>query len=348
MKAIIKVSALAHALDITQKLAAPGEDGVVAISYDGTKKLTIRSASDTSQSVVRVQFDSIEGEAVEFGIVLASLRDATKGHTTISMTVANAVVTLKAKGSVITLPTVDTPDIEGVSKAEEEQEWELSAETAATLLGAVKAVALKPTTMLTSWIPIGIRLRKNSGFVCSYDDNRVSWGTIKEGGDFECVAPTDTMVAVLDALKGHSLRVATSKGRLAVTTKTAQVIINTPVDDTLSSLDEVIEKSREMAKQKGQIGALDRGTLQRFFDNARAITGKDRAEIVSNGKTLSIQSTIGAVTHDMPAPEFKVDFEFFAEAVGKVQGSSVNLNVVGSDFLSIGSSVGAIVIGQNQ
>lgn len=344
MKITIDAASLAKALDTMQKLAPP-TNGVVNVSSDG-KRLTMHSASETSQCSLKVPAESVSGPAANFAIPLTGLRDATKGHQSLSLSLANASLTIKAKGYQATLATVDSVPID-VTEPAETKTWEVGAVVSDWLSSAVKAVALKPTTLLSTWIPLGIKIGKRA-FVACYDGQRVSWVSSQEvSGSFECVAPADTMGTLLEVFKGQALKIQTGAGYLKVVTKLASVTVVTPIDEDIPQLSAVMAKVSEASKADGDMRVVGKASLTQFFENARSVVTKERAEIIATG-TMKVKSDIGEVQSKINAGTFKVDYDFFVEAVGKVSGGEVNLKIVEGAFLSIGTEAGSVIVAQNQ
>jgi hypothetical protein len=343
VKTTITAKTLVSALDVCQKLAPPTSE-LVLFKTDG-KRMWVKSSSDTSQCSVRI-VGSVTGEPTEFGVPLSALKDALKGHEEVALSTENAMLHITSKGYSMELATQDPPGYDEL-QADDTQQVELNPDTVVSLLACVKAVALKPTSMLSQWIPVGIKLAGGKAFVCSYDNQRISWGTQKIAGELECVAPADTLISVLDSLKGQSVSLQLSRGRIRAANKLAEVSINIPIDEDLPSLDEVLEKVKAVRAVKGSVCCLHKEELLAFFTNARAITGKDRAEIESDGETLKIVSTTGRVQKKLKGAPFKIDFEFLVEAVSKTKDDVV-INAVGTEFVSIKTEAGTLVLAQNQ
>jgi hypothetical protein len=342
---LLEAAILAKALDTAQKLAAP-VSGAITFIFDG-KRLSLNSVSDLSQCKIKIPTESVEGDATEFAIPLSVIKDAVKGHDRVKISLANATLSIKGKGYTANLATVDVIPMDEMENIEF-KEWTLNGDTSAWLCNAVRAVTLRPTTLLSSWIPVGIKVTPKSAFVACYDNQRISWTSSKEiTGEFECVAPADTISSILDVFREQSIRVETGRGRLRVTSKTVTVSTMMPVEDDLPKLEDVMEKVKAAAKEAGDTKLVPKLILAKFFDNARSVLGKERAEIVATEEGMSVQSSTGKVTSKIEAGVFKIDYEFFVEAVGKAP-VDVMLRVVGDSFLSIGTDLGSIIVAQNQ
>lgn len=341
---VLEAAILAKALDTAQKLAAP-LSGAVTFVFDG-KRLSLHSVSDLSQCKIKIPTESVDGEATEVAIPLGVIKDAVKGHDRVKISLANATLTVKGKGYAANLATVDVIPMDEMEDIEF-KEWQLTSGTSAWLCNAVKAVALRPTTLLSSWIPVGIKVTPKSAFVACYDNQRISWTSSKETtGEFECVAPADTISSILDVFKDQGIKVETGRGRLRVTSKMITVSTMMPVEDDLPKLEDVMDKVKAASKEAGDTKVVPKSVLTKFFDNARSVLGKERAEIVAD-EGMTVQSSTGKVTAKIEAGTFKIDYEFFVEAVSKAP-PDVMLRVVGDSFLSVGTQVGSIIVAQNQ
>jgi hypothetical protein len=346
MKITVDTKIFAKSLDTLLKLAPP-TNTFVSFSFDG-KRLVAESSSDLSQCSLKIPLEAAAGDAIKFAMPIAAMSDAIKGHATLDISVANASLKIKGKGYEANLATVEATELDEVEQIDVKS-WTLEAESLAWLSKAAKQVQLKPTTILSSWVPIGIKVTDKSAFVACYDSQRLCWTASKEAkGDFQCVAPAGTLIAVLDAFQGQTLKVETGKGRLKITSKTAKVTISLPVEDDLPTLEEVMTKVKEAGKMEGKEHTVEKAAVQQFFDNARSVVQKERAEITAGKNGLSIQSNTGKVETKLAAGNFKIDYEFFVEAVSKVASEAVTFKVVEGAFLSIGTAKGSIIVAQNQ
>jgi hypothetical protein len=146
------------------------------------------------------------------------------------------------------------------------------------------------------------------------------------------------------------------RNRIEVKTKTTSVILNLPSTDEIPSLDDVQGKIKEASKIEGQTFEFKKASITAFLDNAKAVIGKDRAELVVSSKkgekgiSAAIRTDQGQVESMIPGKgqgTFKIDYSYFIEGLSKCD-EHVVLNVVDDAFLSMKLKTNSVIIALNQ
>lgn len=350
MKIQLELDALQGGLDMITRLAPP-TSGNITFHSDG-KKVKLLSAADLSRCITTIPC-TVDREG-EFAIPLQALRDAVKGRKTLELVCKNAMLTVISGKYRAELATVDVLPMDD-QEAEEGTEWKLAVEQSAWLKKALREVALKPTALLSSWMPVGVKLSDKSAFVACYDTQHMSWTTTKEvTGNFECVLPIDTFTNVIDLFHKTPFVIRQTRSRIEVKTKLSQVYLNTPTLDDLPGLSDVQAKIKEASKIDGATFKFDKEAILSFLDNARAVIGKERAEVVvdaaAKGISLSIrtdQGQVSAVIQGSGKGGFKIDYEYMQEGIGKAS-AEVAMTVVQGAFVSVKLPNSSIIIALNQ
>lgn len=349
MKIEVELAPLQNALDIITKLAPPSS-GNVTFTSNG-KKVSLWAVADLSRATCVVPC-SVDREG-EFAIPLQALRDAIKGRDNLTLLFKNAVLTVTSGKYKAELSTVDVLPADPLDE-EEATEWKLGEDQSAWLKKALRDVALKPTTLLSSWMPVGVKLTDKGAFVACYDTQHMSWAQSKEvKGNFECVLPLETMTNVIDIFHKIPFVIKQTRSRIEVKSKLFEVKLNTPTLEDLPSLADVQAKIREAAKIDSSTFQFNKAAFMTFLDNARAVIGKERAEVViAGGKGVNVsirtgQGQVAAALAGQGKGEFKIDYEYLLECVSRA-GDEVQLNVVQGAFASMKLPASSTIIALNQ
>lgn len=351
MKIKVALSELQHSLDIITRLAMPAT-GNITITSDG-KRVQIISAAETSRCTTTLPCQ-VAGEG-EYAVTLASLRDSIKGRSELLLTFKNAVLQVTSGSSYkAELVTVDVVPMDQ-QEQEEGEVWKLAPEQSAWLRKALRDVALKPTAILSSWMPAGIKLTPNGGFVTCYDMQHMSWVSDKKVvGEFEAVLPLETITNVIELFYKAPFSVKKTSSYIEVKSKLTKVFLSVPSTDDLPSLQDVYSKTRAAAKVTGKTFQVTKAECVAFMENARAVMGKERVEICVTGKGNSVQmqvktgqGTSSAVLAGKGDGYFKVDYEYLAEALSKAD-DEVTLNVVEGSYLGLSLRGLSIIVALNQ
>lgn len=350
MKIQVEQSSLQASLEVITRLAPP-VSGNVTVKSNG-KRVQLVSLAELSRCTV-VMPCTVDKPG-EFAVPLQMLKDASKGREQIEMHYKNSVLNLMSGKYKAELSTVDVVPLDDL-EPEDGHETELGLDQSAWLKKALREIALKPTAILSSWMPVGVRLTDKSAFVCCYDLQHMSWVTAKEvTGDLECILPIETLTAIVDVFHKSPFTIKQTKTRIEVKTKHTKVYLNTPTVDDLPSVADVQGKARAASKIDGDTFSLDKAATVLFLDNARSILGKERSEIkIAAGKgsvDLTIQTGNGRVATTVKGGgkgEFKVDFEYFLEGIAKA-GESLEFKVVQGAFLAIKQDGVSTIVALNQ
>jgi len=357
MKIQVDTDAVQNALDVISKTAPPLEGEVTFRSNKG--RLTVHSVADLSRATVVVPCE-VKGDG-EFAILMQSLRDATKARKEVTLTYKEGTLTVNAAGGYSAdLATLDVIPADEAPK-DETKDWKLTGEQANWLKKALKEVTLKPTAILSAWMPVGVKLSEKGGFVCCYDTQHMSWVNNKDvKGDFECVMPIDTLKAVVEVFGASDFQISVAPSFIRVRNKLTNVILSIPNTDEIPSLEDVRGKIKEAMAVKATTFTIGQKDVLGFMDNARAVIGKERAEIqVSSGKgtkgdkvELLVKTGQGQVKSliaggSSKAKGFRVDLEYIQELISKAS-DELTLNVVDGAFLSMKLSGGYALVALNQ
>jgi hypothetical protein len=350
MKIKIDLDDIQHALEVISKTAPPTSGNINFVGAKG--KLKLLTTADLSRAQIIVPCE-IEGEG-EFAVSMQALNDAIKNRSRLELAYLNSVLHIKAGAYKAELATVDVIP-QDVLDAGETKEWVLSTEQAAWLKSALRKVSLKPTPIISQWMPAGIKIGPKSAFVACYDTQHMSWTSSNEvRGDFEVVLPIDVMTAVVDVFHKASFKMIVASNSIQVVSKLVNVTLSIPSMDDLPTLDQVRAKIKEMSSVKAKTFKLAKEDLVAFLTNAKAVVGKERAEIAitaaAKGVELLIKTVQGQVKNVVKGignGGFKIDYEYFNEVVYK-SGPELVLNVVDSSFVSLELENSTAMIALNQ
>lgn len=349
----IEAAAIQEALRVIGRLAPP-ESGNVTVQSTG-KKVFMHSASATSTCSVNMPA-SVEGKAGTFAISLNSLRDGTKGRKELEIEYAKTMCNIKAGAYKASLATVDALEIEA-TETEKGTKLEITADQAAWLKSAVATVALKPTALVSAFMPIAIKLSDKGAFVACYDTDHMAFLNSSEiKGDMEFKLPLDTLTAVLDAFGASAFTLELGQAGIVAANKLIKVQLSLPEEEENAlSLKDVIETARGAKKADGQAMSVPKEELLTFLDNARSIATKERSEIkvkVEDSKMKIEVVTVQGQTRTViktkaKSCEFSIDFEYLDEAVRKCK-DDVDLKLVKDAFVAVNLPTSTVVLSLNQ
>lgn len=359
MQIQVETDAIQTALDIISKTAPPLEGEVTFRATKG--RLTANSVADLSRCTVVVPCD-VKGDG-EFAILMQSLRDASKGRANLILTYKDGTLTVKSSGGYVAeLATLDVLPVDELPK-EETKDWQLTGDQATWLRTALRDVTLKPTSILSAWMPVGIKLSNSGAFVCCYDNAHMSWVRDKAiKGDFECVMPIETAKALVEVFHSSNFTINQSKTSIRVKNKLVNVSLSLPATDELPSLSEVQSKIKEAMAEKATTFKLGKRDVLTFIDNARSVVGKERAEIeftsakgakgdkvellVKTGQG-QVKSLIAGGTGGTKERSFRVDLEYIQELIGRA-AEDMAVNVVDGVLLSMALAGSSAIVALNQ
>ena len=346
-------AAIQEALRIIGRLATP-ESGNVTISSNG-KKIHIQASSETARCSVNIPA-TVEGKPGQFAVGLNALRDATKGRSSLAIEFSKAMCKIKSGSYRCELATVDTLEVEN---AEEEKgtKIEFTSDQAQWIKSAVATVSLKPTALLSTFMPLGLKLSKKGAFVSCFDVNHMAFMRSEEmKGDMEFKLPLDTLVAVLDAFGANAFDLELGQSSVKVGNKLVKVVLSLPQEEENElTLKDVIDMAKASREAKGVSLALPKSELLAFMDNSRSVATKERSEIkvkIEDGKlrigVITVQGSASATIKTKAKNcEFAIDFEYLDEAIRKA-GDVVEMTLVKDEFLAVNLKHSTIILSLNQ
>lgn len=355
MKITIESSALQEAIRVAGRLAPP-LTGNVTFESDG-KKAFLHSASEVNRCSINMPCD-VEGRATTFAIGLNALKDATKGRKTLEIVFDKTMCKIKSGNYACELPTVDALEIEATKEQAKTTQIKVTADQAVWLKSALTTVALKPTALLSFFMPVFIKLTSKGAFVTCYDSLHLAFMNSKEiTGDMELTLPIDMMLAVLDTFNGAPFTLEVTQSTLYVSNKLVKVSLSLPQEEDggIKGAD-VLEKAREVSKIDGSEIVVAKQEMLEFFDNARAVATKERSEVtmrtVAGKVRLEVNTPNGSSKGDLKADcktksTSKIDFEFLDEAVRKCP-DSVSMKLVDGAFISFKLKSATVLVSLNQ
>lgn len=345
---------LQEALKVISRLAPP-VSGNITIESDG-KKLWLHSNAETSRCTINLPA-TVSGKKSSFAVAMIALSTATKGRKTLEIKYEKTLCKISGAGYKAELATHDSMDLDhGEDKIVSKSI--LSQEQAAWLKAALSVVVLKPTELISPYMPVSVRLTAKGAFVACYDANHMAFIQSKEiTGDMEVRLPIDMMIAVVDIFHKSVFKLEVSESNLYVTNKLVKVVLSLPQkEDNELQLDEVMQAAKETSKSSGQSIEISKRDLLAFLDNARAVATKEKSEIhvgIGQGKIkMTVETSNGKAQALMKASSTKksqmlIDFDYVEEAVRK-SGDSVLAKLVGDDFVAFRLKTGTVVVAQNQ
>lgn len=356
MELQIDNDALQEALRIITRLAPPADGGGNITIRSTGKKVYINSTTEGSRCEVQIPGD-VSGKETEFAVSLVALRDATKGRAKLAITYDKTLCKIKSGGYKCELPTVDA------MKAEDLDDKVTSSATvdqdqAKWLKQALSIVGLKPTALISTYMPLSIKLSKKGAFVACYDPNHMAFVNSNEiTGSMEVRVPLDIFTSVLDAFDKSGFKMELSSANLYVSNKLVKVAMALPQEDEADlKLEEVIEAAKSSKSTEGHDIKIDKDEILRFLDNARAVATKERSEIKVTTEDkkmkLEVSTANGSIKAQVKVDTKKkikalVDFEFFDEAIRK-SGPQVDIKLVESEFMFFRLAKGQVLVSLNQ
>lgn len=339
--------AIAHAVRV-----CPPTDGNLTFSFS-EGRLEVSTWSELNRASILVPA-TVEGKKLkDVAVAIDTIKDATKGRDQINLEFDKSVVNVKAKGYKVTIPLVDAIEVDELDKVKA-QEWVLDPETLAWLKDAVSTVLLKPTELVTSFMPIAVRLTKSGGFVACYDKNHMAFLTTKKiTGDFDLVLPSETLQTIVEVFKNQKVKLRVSNSRVEAKSKNASIVCALPSMEGFASLDDSYQMAKDVKDSKFKEFTIDHSALLKFLDNTSAVKSKERLELdlESDGKIAHFALTSGRGSMqakfktDGSKVQIKIDLDYFAEMVRKTDG---NFKLAGDDFLASTFKNATFLVALNQ
>lgn len=346
---------LQEAIRVVAKLAPP-VSGSVTIQVANSKAY-MHSVAELSRVSILMP-GTVDGEAT-FAIDLNTLKDASKNRGEITCKYEKTLFKIKSGSYLAELATSDALNVEEDDDRKVGTIIKLSSEQSTWLKSAVTTVALKPITILSSFMPVTVKLSDKGAFVSCYDTEHMAFLNSKEiTGDMDVTLPADMLQAVLDTFSKAPLKMQMGVSNLHVSNALIKVSVALPQaeDNSSVSADDVINKAKSAIKEAGLDIEVSKKDILDFLDNSKAIATKERGEltiqtekgklklevVTSNGTTKTVLKA-----NVLTSVKVKVDFEFFNEAISKCP-ESVNFRIVGDSFICFKAASSFILVSLNQ
>lgn len=354
MQLSIESSVVQEALKVLTRLAPP-TSGTVLIISDG-KGATMQSASDVDRCSFTLPC-KVKGKENMFAIQIEALRDATKARKDLEMTYDSNLLVIKSGSYVTKLATADAMQNE-YDEEKKIAKIKVSAEQAQWLKDAVASVALKPTAILSAYMPLTIKLTKKGAFVACYDARHMAFLESKEiDGDMEVTLPLHTVQSVLEVFGGSKFTMELTNSNLYVSNPLINVVLALQQTETEEiTADIVREKAKASSKMDGNLIEVSKKDITDFLENARAVLTKERGEIhiqTEKGVLRLASVTVNGSTRvkikaDVKKSiDVKIDYEYFDEAVRKCD-DKMSMKVVGDDFIMFKQKKASVLVALNQ
>lgn len=355
MKIKITQDVLQEAIRVISRLAPP-ITGNVTIESTG-KKLFMHSSSELNRCSINLPCD-VEGKPCVFALDILVLKDATKGRKEMEILFDKTMCKISAGAFKIDLPTVDALERETEKEEDTKAKFSVTAEQASGLKSALNTVALKPTALISTYMPVYIKLGPKGAFITCYDNNHLAFMNTKDlQGDMEVGLPFDVMSSVLDTFDKAAFTLSLGSSSLNVANKLVKVSLSLPQeeDGALKGSD-VLAKAKEVSKIDGKEVIVSKTNIVEFLDNARAIATKERSEVIvttTKGKVKLEVNTVNGNARALLKAEVskesvsRIDFEFFDEAVRK-STEEVTMKIVDGAFISFKIKAATVLISLNQ
>lgn len=355
MTITVENDVLQEAMRIITRLAPP-ISGNITIESTGTK-LFMHSNSETSRCSVNLPA-SVDGKAVTFALTLLAFRDATKGRKTLTINYDKTLCKISAGNYKCELSTVDSMEADSLDEEKVGKAIKMTMEQVSWLKSAIATVALKPTALLATYMPISIKLTEKGAFVACYDVNHMAFINSSEiNGTMEIKLPLDMFQSVLDAFGKAPFKIEMSKSNLYASNALVKVVLSLPQEDENDlKIEEVIETAKGTKTSKGQDIEVSKSDLIAFLDNARAVATKERSETKIStdvGKMkFEVTTSNGSIKAIIKAScktktNALIDFEFLDEAVRK-SADMVVMKLVKDEFIAFKLKSGTVVVSTNQ
>ncbi len=354
MRFTVDSNSVLEALKIILRLSPPAQGGVNLLTNGS--KAWLSAYNELNACIIQLP-GKVEGEA-NFAIPIDALQSAIKGREELEVSYKNSVLKLKSGRYFAELSTTDALIVDDQLKSNGEQKVvKIDPEQGQWLRNAVSSVALKPTLLLSSFMPVGVSLNDKRAFVSCYDQNHMAFTSSKEiKGNHDFVVPIDMFQGILEAFSGQPFTLTVTDAMLLVKSKLAEVRLALPHQDENSpSFTDVIGKAREVQKAQGQSLVLNKEEVLAFLDNSRAVAVKERSEVkvhVDGKAHLSVTTVNGNVKAQIKAEckkkmSFAIDYEYFDELARKC-GDEMHLSVIDNAFMVAKTSRAVVIATFNQ
>lgn len=350
MNITAELTTLQQALDVVMRIAPP-TSGNLSFEINKNGSLTVTSVAELSRCTAVIACD-LSGKG-EFAVPAQALRDAIKGRAKLELKYANSTLTVKSGNYKTDLVTVDVVPQDETEKGETKN-WKITPDMSDWIKTSLRLVALKPTSILSSWMPVGIQVGPKGAFVCCYDMQHMNWVTSKEvKGDFECVLPVDTMGAIVEVFSKSAFTMQQGETYIRVFNKMCDAYLSVPDMREIPTVAQVRSKAKEAGAAEGQTFTFKKSDLLTFMDNAKSIISKERAELqveAEDGIKLQVRTGLGTSKTKIKGKgkgKFNVDYEYLQELVSKAP-DEVTMTVVEKAFIAVKLTASSALVALNQ
>lgn len=341
---------------VTQRLS-PSTSGNLTLKSDG-QSLFMISASDVSRSIIQIPCQ-LQGEAL-FAIPVEALANSTKGRTGLQMVYDKTILTVtNGTNYEVAMATVDAVLFEDDEQQGDVQSWIVEPAILDWLKQAVTKVSLKPTSQLTPYMPVSVRITEKGAFVSCYDDQHMAFMRSRDiKGKLDVTLPIETLSAILDTFLKLKCKITVSETSLRIRNKLMDVLLALPEKEGQQGMnvEDVIAMAREVQTSNGTMIKMSKKIMTEFLSSARSVATKERMEIrvkAAKGQAkFGVETSNGTIKDDLSVAirgrtKFAVDYEFFDEAVRKCK-DDVPFKVVGDAFLTFDTGESTIAVSLNQ
>lgn len=321
----IDAASLLKCVDDVLRLASPATGNLTVTAKD--KALTI--ASNGFNATASVAVPATPSKSAQFSVQATALRAAIDRKGEVSLTLADAMLTIRASRYSVAIPTFEVIE-QSPFVLENSKKVKVSAEQSVWLTTAIRAVESKTNHTKLDWIPTGIKLTAKGAFVTCYEMTKMSWAVSKDiTGDVDLVLPTDTLGAIMSVFGKDKFIIETTLGAVSIRNARMTYAASVPTTEGVIPLEVVYEKHKELAKTKLNSIVLLKDEVLQFMQNAKAVIQKTRGELVIKGDgkkaTLSVTTQEGTAKATIKAVadkefNFTVDLELFAASASKAPG----------------------------
>jgi hypothetical protein len=360
MEAVVDSDFIQEAIKIISRLAPP-TSGNINIKLEN-KNIRFLTQSDRAQCNLLIP-GKVKGNDCFFAVPLDALREATKGRGEVDLIYAKQMLNVsqgKYKVSMATVDAIMLTDEEGEKqKSEKPAKWKVPEDHGKWLKDAVNQVALKPTALTQTFMPLSVKLTSKKAFVACHDTHRMSFASSKDvTGDIEFTLPLETLQSVLEVFHVAPFTMELTKSEVKITNKVAEVQLALPYVDEGEhlSIEDVMQIAKHTSSTDGNVIELDKDVTLKFLDSTRAIASKERpemnCELDKGSVTLRVRTANGSAKESFKAVskkkgKFNIDLEYFDEAARKAK--TLSFKLVADEFVMFNTSPNSsIVVSLNQ
>lgn len=318
-----------NAIQAINKLAVPF-NGTINISVG--KKVLIESRAELAAIKINLPVQSLSGE-MKIGIMLENLRLATASKKgLITFYYEDTQLKIECGNYSSAMNTVDFVPYDDIEK-QELQYNELDEEACKFLTKAIRQVLLKPN-LTTPIMPVLVRLGRKSSLVCCYALDHLAFikSEFTVSKPLELSMPIELLLNILTVF--DQCKIAYNDSIVMCESPWAKLFVSLPATNAFIESKTLIERLQMFMQQSdGSEIELDKKELVDFFGNSKAVASKERSELIFDCQpkltTITRSTSIGRTRLELPRAskecQYKLDGEYFAEAVNQCKDDKVKL-----------------------